>query len=188
MRPAAVLEEELVAHLREAVRSRMVADVPLGAFLSGGVDSSAVVALMAEASRQRSRPARSASTRPIMTRPATPPSSPSGSPRTTAPAIVASADFSLLDRLAEAFDEPFADASAIGTYRVAELARERVKVALSGDGADEAFAGYRRYRLFVAEEKARRLLPPGARSVLGAAGSSIPSSTGRRNSSAPRPA
>jgi asparagine synthase (glutamine-hydrolysing) len=172
-KPAA-LEEELVERLREAVRSRMVADVPLGAFLSGGVDSSAVVALMAEASRSAVETCsigfdeadhdESRYAALVAERFAT-------NHRTRQ---VASADFSLLGRLADAYDEPFADASAIGTYRVAELARERVKVALSGDGADEAFAGYRRHRLFMAEEKARRLLPPGARSVLGAAGSLYP--------------
>src|SRR5205085_1264000 len=72
---------------------------------------------------------------------------------------VAVEDFGLIDTLAHAFDEPFADASAFGTYRVSELAVEKVKVALSGDGADEAMAGYRRYRLFAAEERVRRLLP-----------------------------
>ena len=107
------LEEELVERLRAAVRSRMVADVPLGAFLSGGVDSSAVVALMAEASRARSRPARSASTpsdhdetrlcRAIAERFAT-----NHRSRT-----VAADDFGLIDTLADAFDEPFADASAL---------------------------------------------------------------------------
>jgi asparagine synthase (glutamine-hydrolysing) len=171
---AADLEVELTERLRAAVRSRMVADVPLGAFLSGGVDSSAVVAMMSEASRAPVETcaigfseADHDETRYaalVAERFAT-------SHRTR---IVAAADFGLLDTLAAAFDEPFADASALATYRVCELARERVKVALSGDGADEAFAGYRRYKFFMAEEKVRRLLPPGARGVLGAAGSLYP--------------
>src|SRR3546814_13907290 len=72
---------------------------------------------------------------------------------------VAADDFGLIDTLADAFDEPFADASALATYRVSELAREKVTVALPGDGADEAFAGSRRYRLFAAAERARALLP-----------------------------
>jgi asparagine synthase (glutamine-hydrolysing) len=171
---AASLEEELVEHLREAVRSRMVADVPLGAFLSGGVDSSAVVAFMAEASRKAVETcsigfdeADHDETRyaaMVAERFAT-------SHRSR---IVAAEDFALIDTLAEAFDEPFADASAFGTYRVSQLTREKVKVALSGDGADEAFAGYRRYRLFMAEEKARAMLPAGARGLAGAAGALYP--------------
>jgi asparagine synthase (glutamine-hydrolysing) len=171
---AAALEEELVERLREAVRSRMVADVPLGAFLSGGVDSSAVVAFMAEASREavetcsigfdRADHDETRFAREVAERFAT-----SHRART-----VSSDDFALIDTLVESFDEPFADASALGTYRVSELAREKVKVALSGDGADEAFAGYRRYRLFAAEDKVRQLLPSGARAALGAAGALYP--------------
>ncbi len=153
------LEEEMVERLREGVVSRMVADVPLGAFLSGGVDSSAVVAFMAEASRgavetcaigfdeaDHDETRYAALVAELF----------ATNHRTR---IVASEDFELIDILAAAFDEPFADASALGTYRVSELAREKVKVALSGDGADEAMAGYRRYRLFSAEERVRRLLP-----------------------------
>src|SRR5438309_3073832 len=171
---ASVLEKELVERLREAVTSRMVADVPLGAFLSGGVDSSAVVAFMAEASRKAVETcaigfdaADHDETRfaaMVAERFAT-------SHRVRR---VASDDFALIDTLADAFDEPFADASALGTYRVSELARGKVKVALSGDGADEAFAGYRRYRLFSAEERVRRLLPHGARGAIGAAGALYP--------------
>ncbi|MDT9597752.1 XrtA/PEP-CTERM system amidotransferase [Sphingosinicella rhizophila] len=168
------LEEELVEHLREGVRSRMVADVPLGAFLSGGVDSSGVVALMAEASRsavetcsigfQEGDHDETAFARIVAERFAT-------NHRTR---IVAADDFELIDTLVDAFDEPFADASALATYRVAELAREKVKVALSGDGADECFAGYRRHRLFSAEERIRSLLPGPARRAVGALGDVYP--------------
>jgi asparagine synthase (glutamine-hydrolysing) len=168
------LEEELVGHLQAAVRSRMVADVPLGAFLSGGVDSSAVVALMAEASRSAVETCsigfaeadhdESRWAALVAGRFAT-------SHRSR---IVEAADFGLIDTLAEAFDEPFADASALATYRVSELAREKVKVALSGDGADEAFAGYRRYRMFAAEERVRGMLPRAARGALGAVGNLYP--------------
>jgi len=173
-RPLKALEEEMVERLGAAVRSRMVADVPLGAFLSGGVDSSAVVAFMAEASRgavetcaigfdeadhdETRYAARVAELFATNHR----------------SRIVAADDFGLIDTLADAFDEPFADASALATYRVAELAREKVKVALSGDGADEAFAGYRRYRLFAAEERARRLLPGPLGRAVGALGGLYP--------------
>jgi asparagine synthase (glutamine-hydrolysing) len=76
--------------------------------------------------------------------------------------------------LVGAFDEPFADASALATYRVSELAREKVTVALSGDGADEIFAGYRRYRMFMGEERARGLFPGAARRWLGKLGDHYP--------------
>jgi asparagine synthase (glutamine-hydrolysing) len=171
---AKALEEELVERLQSAVRSRMVADVPLGAFLSGGVDSSAVVALMAEASRS------AVETCSIGF-------SEAGHDESKWAALVAerfatnhrsriveAGDFGLIDTLADCFDEPFADASALATYRVSELARETVKVALSGDGADEAFAGYRRYRMFAAEERVRGLLPGPARGLLGAVGNLYP--------------
>ncbi|HEU0099667.1 MAG TPA: XrtA/PEP-CTERM system amidotransferase [Allosphingosinicella sp.] len=171
---AKALEEELVERLQSAVRSRMVADVPLGAFLSGGVDSSAVVALMAEASRSAVETCsigfgeadhdESKWAALVAARFATNHRS----------RIVEAGDFGLIDTLADAFDEPFADASALATYRVSELAREKVKVALSGDGADEAFAGYRRYRMFAAEERVRRLLPGPARGMLGAVGNLYP--------------
>ncbi len=160
------LSAELIDRMRDGVRSRMVADVPLGAFLSGGVDSSAVVALMAEASRQ---PVRTCTigfeqadhdergpAELIARRFAT----------DHATRTVASDDFGLIDTLVAAFDEPFADASALATYRVCALARETVTVALSGDGADEALAGYRRYRYHAAEEKVRGLVPAGLRGAV----------------------
>ena len=171
---ADTLADELAELMRSAVRSRMIADVPLGAFLSGGVDSSSVVALMAEASRsgvetcsigfEEAGHDESAWARLVADRFATRHRS-----RT-----VAAADFGLIDTLAEAFDEPFADASALSTYRVSELAREKVTVALSGDGADEIFAGYRRYRLFGAEERLRRLLPGTAGRAVGRLGDLYP--------------
>ena len=172
---AADLEAELLHHLREAVTSRMVADVPLGAFLSGGVDSASVVALMAEASRE-----------PVKT--CTIGFDVAALDETSYAEQVArlfatdhhartvSADqFGELGTLAAMFDEPFADASALPTWRVSQLARETVTVALSGDGADEAFAGYRRQVFHAHEEQARRWLPPGLRrSVLGRLGAIYP--------------
>lgn len=169
------LEAELVDRMRAAVVSRMISDVPLGAFLSGGVDSSAVVALMAEASRSAVKTCtigfdagdhdETAYARQIAERFAT----------QHRERMVASDDFSLIDTLVAAFDEPFADASALPTYRVCQLAREGVTVALSGDGADEAFAGYRRYKFFAAEERMRTMLPEGLRaSVFGTLGRLYP--------------
>jgi asparagine synthase (glutamine-hydrolysing) len=156
---AKALGEELVDRMRAGVRSRMVADVPLGAFLSGGVDSSAVVALMAEAS-------------PKAVRTCTIGFDEAGHDERGFAATVArrfatdhrervvqSGDVSLIDTLVASFDEPFADASALATYQVCALARESVTVALSGDGADEALAGYRRYKFQSAEERIRGLLP-----------------------------
>jgi asparagine synthase (glutamine-hydrolysing) len=172
---ANALEERLVATMREAVRSRMIADVPLGAFLSGGVDSSSVVALMAEVSREAVQTCsigfdeadhdETRYARIVAERFAT-----SHRSRT-----VAAGDFELVDRLVDAFDEPFADASALPTYRVCELARETVTVALSGDGADEAFAGYRRHAFHAAEERVRGFVRAGMRArVFGGLGALYP--------------
>ena len=169
------LEGQLLHHLREAVTSRMVSDVPLGAFLSGGVDSSSVVAFMAEASRE---PVRTCSIGFDV----------EGVDETTyarriaerfntdhAERIVGSNQFEALDDIAAMFDEPFADASALPTWRVCQLARKSVTVALSGDGADEALAGYRRQVFHRHEERVRGLLPSALRkSVLGPLGEHWP--------------
>jgi asparagine synthase (glutamine-hydrolysing) len=143
--PVDYYRERLRALLAEAVRLRLVADVPLGAFLSGGIDSSAVVAFMTEAVSEpiktftigfeeedaselehAARVARHLGTdhRERVVRPEA---------------------LSLLPRLVWQCDEPFADASIIPTYYVSEMARREVTVALSGDGGDEAFAGYVTY-------------------------------------------
>jgi asparagine synthase (glutamine-hydrolysing) len=171
----AALEEEMRDLLRQAVTSRMVSDVPLGAFLSGGVDSSAVVAFMAEASKSAVETCsigfdvgaldETIFADQIAKRFAT-----KHRKRT-----VAADDFTAMDVLVGAFDEPFADASALPTWRVCQLARETVTVALSGDGADEAFAGYRRYKFQHAEERVRGLLPQNLREpVFGRLGALYP--------------
>ncbi|MGD2064252.1 MAG: amidotransferase 1, exosortase A system-associated [Nitrospirota bacterium] len=158
--------EELIARLRDAVHIRLIAEVPLGAFLSGGVDSSAVVALMAGLSET----------------PVTTCSISFGDPAYNEAAFarqvaeryatdhhehrVEPDAFGLVDRLAELYDEPFADSSALPTYHVCELARRHVTVALSGDGGDENLAGYRRYRWDRDENRLRAVLPQGMRGPL----------------------
>ncbi len=160
------LQEELLARLEEAVRVRLVAEVPLGAFLSGGVDSSAVVAAMARLSDE-----------PVNTC-----SISFGDPRFNEAGYAAMVadryrtahrveqvdpdDFDLVDHLADLYDEPYADSSALPTYRVCELAKKQVTVALSGDGGDENLAGYRRYRWHTYEERMRALLPASLRRPL----------------------
>jgi asparagine synthase (glutamine-hydrolysing) len=158
--------EELVDRLREAVRIRLIAEVPLGAFLSGGVDSSAIVAMMA------------GSTEEVVNTCSISFGDPQYNEAQFAAAVahryhtnhyveqVDSDDFDLLDRLATLYDEPYADSSAIPTYRVCELARKRVTVALSGDGGDESLAGYRRYRWHLYEERVRSRLPASLRRML----------------------
>ncbi|MDD5125596.1 XrtA/PEP-CTERM system amidotransferase, partial [Methylovulum sp.] len=155
--------EELVGRFREAVKIRMMADVPLGAFLSGGVDSSGVVAMMAGLSPD-----------PVNTC-----SISFGDPAYNESKFAAQVaeryhtahrveqvdpdDFSLIDQLAGLYDEPYADSSALPTYRVCELAKKQVTVVLSGDGGDENLGGYRRHRWHTYEEQMRSWLPDSLR-------------------------
>lgn len=137
--------EQLEALLADAVRSELVSDVPLGAFLSGGIDSSTVASMMVRNSNDRIK------TFTIGFRDER--FSEVGFAREVAEAInadhheyIVEADVAeLLPRLAYHFDEPFADASAVPTYYLCRMARQNVTVCLSGDGADELFAGYDRY-------------------------------------------
>jgi asparagine synthase (glutamine-hydrolysing) len=160
-------EEEWCARIlelyRESVRIRLMSDVPLGAFLSGGIDSSSIVALMSE----------------LM----------GGSVTTSSigfdekefdeieyarmiasrfhtdhhEEIVRPDAAGIIEKLAWYYDEPFADSSAVPTYYVSKVARKHVTVALSGDGGDENFAGYRRYYFDRRENKVRAFLPFGVR-------------------------
>ncbi len=151
--------ESLLASLEEATRIRLVSDVPLGAFLSGGIDSSIVVALMAKLLPQ-----------PVIT------SSIGFSDHEYSELGYAGAmadylktqhhEYSvspdalgIVRKLAWHFDEPFADSSALPTYYVCNLTRRNVTVALSGDGGDENFAGYRRYYYDALENRLRGLIP-----------------------------
>lgn len=163
---AADAQLELVERIRHSVKLRMLSEVPLGAFLSGGVDSSAVVAMMAGQSEGpvntcsisfddpafdetafAQEVAQRYATRHFVDR-------------------VETDDFDLLDTLAALYDEPYADSSAIPTYRVCQLARRHVTVALSGDGGDESLGGYRRYRLHMGEERVRAAMPLALRQPL----------------------
>jgi asparagine synthase (glutamine-hydrolysing) len=152
-------EERLLAILRESVKSHLVSDVPVGAFLSGGVDSSSVVALMSEFA-----------TEPIMTCTiGFEEKEYNEMPRARTVArkfatshhelVVQPEPAKLLEKLADFYDQPFPDHSSIPTYYVSQLASKRVKVVLSGDGGDENFAGYSRYRRHLALERIRRSLP-----------------------------
>jgi asparagine synthase (glutamine-hydrolysing) len=166
--------EEFLAEFRTAVRSRLVSDVPLGAFLSGGVDSSSVVAVMNEFQP------------PVTTCSigfTTDGYDESSDARRFAGSlwanhfehIVEPHAVKLLPKLAWHYDEPFADSSAVPTYYVSQVAREHVTVALSGDGGDENFAGYRRYKLTMWEDRLRSFVPtPVRRGVFGPLGQIYP--------------
>lgn len=157
------VEQELITRFREAVDIHLMSEVPLGAFLSGGVDSSAVVAMMSGLMKDSVNTCSISFANPVFDE--------SKYAQEVADRYhtkhyvdqVEQDDFDLIDKLAFLYDEPFADSSAIPTYRVCELARKRVTVALSGDGGDENFAGYRRYRWHMYEEQLRSRLPIGLR-------------------------
>jgi asparagine synthase (glutamine-hydrolysing) len=157
--------------LCEATRIRLMSEVPLGAFLSGGVDSSSIVAMMSQ----------------LMDRPVTTCSigfSAQGYDESEFARQVASRFKSdhhedvvevealdVIDKLAWHYDEPFADSSAVPTYYVSKMARRQVTVALGGDGGDESFAGYRRYVFDRMENRMRNLVPaPVRRTVFGPLG------------------
>ena len=159
---------ELRRVMADAVRSHMVSDVPLGAFLSGGVDSSAVVGFMAEASD-----------RPVKTFSIgfdDPEFDELEHARTVAnhfgtehhEFVVRPDALGILDQLIGHFDEPFADSSAIPTWYVSEIARKHVTVVLSGDGGDELFGGYDRYLPHPRVAQFDRLPIPGRRRVAAA--------------------
>jgi asparagine synthase (glutamine-hydrolysing) len=172
------IADGLLTHLRQAVRMRMIADVPLGAFLSGGLDSAAVVALMAQESSQAIKTFSIGFThepsfdetpyaRQVAVRFAT----------DHHEFIVQPKVLDLIEELVWHHDQPFGDSSAIPTYLVSRLAREQVTVALTGDGGDELFAGYDRFRAAV---MARTLdeFPEMATRAIGGALDALPESTG----------
>jgi len=171
---AADAREQLDQMLRKSVRDQMISDVPLGAFLSGGIDSSTVVALM---QAQSNRPVKTFtigfeeagfneadSAREVARHLKT---------EHTDLVLTAAEAQAIVPLLGQMFDEPFADASQIPTFAVSRLARKHVTVSLSGDGGDELFAGYRHYslsagrlnRLNKIPSLARRIASSGARVV-----------------------
>jgi asparagine synthase (glutamine-hydrolysing) len=166
--------EQFLEEFRTAVKLRLVSDVPLGAFLSGGVDSSSVVALMnsfqspvttcsigfREESYDEAGEARQFA---------------EGLGANHFEQIVEPHAVNLISKLAWHYDEPFADSSAVPTYYVSQVARQHVTVALSGDGGDENFAGYRRYKFDQRENLLRSYVPePLRRTVFGPLGQFYP--------------
>jgi asparagine synthase (glutamine-hydrolysing) len=157
------LDDALLERLKRIVKAQLVADVPVGSFLSGGVDSSGVTALMAslcpdpinaftigfndrsyDETEYAELIARHCSAHHIVSR-------------------MEGDETSLVDSLPAIFDEPFGDSSALPSFHLMQLARKSVTVALSGDGGDELFAGYRRYGFHAQEERVRKWLPQSIR-------------------------
>jgi asparagine synthase (glutamine-hydrolysing) len=164
-------EEELQRHLEylliDAFRYRMVSDVPVGVFLSGGIDSSLVAALLQRYGGGEVRTFTIGFDDPRFNE--------SGHAKAVArhlgthhtEQIVTAADMrDVLTHWADLFDEPFGDSSGVPTYLVARMARENVKVALSADGGDELFCGYNHYGLVLGREKSLARWPQGARRAL----------------------
>jgi len=173
-------EGKLLALLQDATASRMIADVPLGAFLSGGVDSSAVVALMSRAARE---PVKTCSIGFADKRHDETPFA-----REVAGAFgTEHREYQVRERLTDTvtllpryFDEPFADSSALPTYHVSRLARQSVTVALAGDGGDESFAGYSKYVTELKEDLVRHAVPRPILSLVQGVSGAIPHRLARK--------
>lgn len=158
---------ELDRHLSDSVRIQMIADVPLGAFLSGGIDSSTVVSLMQKQSTDRIKTFTIGFDEEVYdeSRYARAISDHLGTDHEEM-IVTAREAREVIPSLPEMFDEPFADASAIPTFLVSKLAKTRVTVSLSGDGGDELFCGYDRYGRTQEHWSRLNLLPRVARKML----------------------
>ena len=178
--------DELEELLTSVVKSRMESDVPLGAFLSGGVDSSTVVALMQKSSAKQVKtftigfdeagydesPHAKAVAEHLQT-------------DHTELKLTANDALAVIPKLSRIYDEPFADSSQIPTYLVSALAREHVTVALSGDGGDEIFGGYDRYRVFERLHRYRNAIPQSILKTSGKALGSLSVETWNKIGSSP---
>jgi asparagine synthase (glutamine-hydrolysing) len=176
----ASIKKEIYALLEDAVRKRLISDVPLGAFLSGGLDSSIVVGLM---SRIMDEPVKTFSigfeekcfdetkyARIVAEHFGT----------DHHEYIVKPDAIDILPKLVWYYDEPFADASAIPMYYITKIAKEKVTVVLTGDGGDESFAGYYRYRDYYLGKR-YNVIPKGIRKILPKLVNTIPITKGRYN-------
>ncbi len=174
------IAEQLFALITESVRTRLISDVPLGAFLSGGIDSSAVVSLMAEAvsgpiktctigfDDQKHNEALYAKEF-------------SRQNRTEHHEYYVKEEVeNIIKKLVWHFDEPFADSSLVPTYHVSRIAREIVTVAISGDGGDESFAGYEKYSIDQVENRVRNIVPRFFLNILSSAFNNVESGVGKR--------
>ena len=171
----AELEEQLEALLIDACRYRMVADVPVGVFLSGGIDSSLVSALLARDAGKQLRTFTIGFADPRFdeapyAREVAKHLGTQHTERVMYPEEMAS----VLQRWGDLFDEPFGDCSGLPTYLVSRVARESVKVALSADGGDELFSGYAHYGVALQRERAFARMPRSARSALSASLQCLP--------------
>ena len=169
------MTDQLEDALSDAVAARMVADVPVGAFLSGGIDSSTIVALM---QRQSSRPVRTFTVgfadRSFDESPEAAAVAAHLGTEHTAVHVGDAEAIEVISHLADTWDEPFADVSQIPTYLVSRVARQDVTVSLSGDGGDELFAGYNRHAWLDRVWGRAAFVPAGPRRTVGSALGSIP--------------
>jgi asparagine synthase (glutamine-hydrolysing) len=176
------ISEQLLSIISGSVKSRLISDVPLGAFLSGGIDSSAVVALM---TKEKKEPVKTCTI-----------GFDSSEHNEAGYAKAFSQQFntehheyyvrhkegieSIIKKLVWHFDEPFADSSMVPTYHVSRMARKIVTVALSGDGGDESFAGYEKYSVDLMENKVRDLVPNFLLNILSTVSGNFDSGSGKK--------